>query len=97
MFLHLIDALKDLYTVSVDYTGTLYCGLNINWDYRAGRVDISMPDYIAQAIHKFKHPLAPKREDSPHKWNSHRYGAKQQLADFDGQSPRLPASNIKHV
>ena len=58
--LHLINALKDLYNVSVDYTGTLYCGLTINWDYRAGNVEISMPDYIAQALHKFKHPLAPK-------------------------------------
>ena len=30
--LHLLSTLKDLYTVSVDYTGNLYCGLAINWD-----------------------------------------------------------------
>ena len=95
--LHLINALKDLYTVSVDHTGTLYCGLNINWDYRAGNVEISMIDYIAQALNKFKHPLASKQEDSPQKWNRPRYGAKQQFADPVDQSPHLPASNIKHV
>ena len=57
--LHLFNALKGLYNVSVDYTGTLYCGLNINWDYLARHLDISMPYYISQALHKFKHPLAP--------------------------------------
>ena len=57
--LHLLNTLKDLYNVSVDCTGTLYCGLNINRDYLAGHVDISMSDYIAQALHKFKHLLAP--------------------------------------
>ena len=28
--LHLFNALKDLYNVSIDYTGTLHCRLNIN-------------------------------------------------------------------
>ena len=56
-----------------------------------------MPDYIAQALHKFKHLLAPKREDAPHKWNCPSYGAKQKFADPVDQFPRLPASNIKHV
>ena len=27
---HLIQALKKLYTISIDYTGSLYCGLTIN-------------------------------------------------------------------
>ena len=44
---HLIDAIRDLYTVSIDYTGTLYCSTTIKWDYRGGTVDISMPGYIA--------------------------------------------------
>ena len=56
-----------------------------------------MPDYIAQALHKFKHPLAPKREYAPHKWNRPSYGAKQQFADPVDQIPRLLASYTKHV
>ena len=95
--LHLLNALKDLYTDSVNYTGTLYCGLTINWNYRAEHVDISMPNYISQALHKFKHSLAPKREDAPHKWICHSYGAKKQFSDPVNQSPRLPLSDIKHV
>ena len=55
-----------------------------------------MPDYIAQALHKFKHPLVPKREDAPQKWDRPSYGAKLQFAD-PVKSPRLPASDIKQV
>jgi hypothetical protein len=30
---HLITALEHLYTVSSDWTGSLYCGLTLDWDY----------------------------------------------------------------
>ena len=30
---HLIQAIKKLYTISIDWTGSLYCSLTINWDY----------------------------------------------------------------
>ena len=43
---HLIQALKKLYTISIDWTGSLYCGLTINWDYDKRICDISMPTYI---------------------------------------------------
>ena len=64
--LHFLDALRYLYTISIDYIGTLYCGLTIKWDYHSGTVDISMPGYISQSLHKFTHPITPKREDAPH-------------------------------
>ena len=54
-----------------------------------------MPDYISKALHKFMHPLAPKRGDAAHKWNRPSYGAKQKFADPIEQSLRLPASDIK--
>ena len=43
---HLIQALKKLYTISIDWTGSLYCSLTINWDYDKRICDISMPIYI---------------------------------------------------
>ena len=73
----LINALRTLYTVTVDQTGSLYCGLTLAWDYARGHVDILIPNYIKQALRKFKHPLAPKPEDAPHKWNHPKYGAKK--------------------
>ena len=56
-----------------------------------------MLNYIKQALHKFKHPLAPKPEDAPHKWNQPVYGANQQLADDEDDSPTLPPSDITNI
>ena len=57
---HLIQALKKLYTISIDWTGSLYCSISINWDYYKHICDISVPTYIREAFHKFQHP-APSR------------------------------------
>ena len=43
---HLTQALKKLYTISIDWTGSLYCGLAVNWDYDKSIFNISMPTYI---------------------------------------------------
>ena len=29
-----------------DWTGDLYCGISLGWDYKAQQVDILMPGYI---------------------------------------------------
>jgi hypothetical protein len=94
---HLINALRDLYIISIDYTGSLYCGLTIRWDYANGVVYISMPEYIRQALHKFKHPLNHRRQDAPHQWTQPTYGAKQQFAPSIDTSPNLQPSDIRHI
>mmetsp|Transcript_15150 Transcript_15150/g.21608 ORF Transcript_15150/g.21608 Transcript_15150/m.21608 type:complete len:108 (+) Transcript_15150:254-577(+) len=43
---HLINALQQHYRVTIDHQGTNYCGLNLNWKYHKGYVDVSMPNYI---------------------------------------------------
>ena len=63
---HLIAALRELYTVSTDWKLTLFCGLTLNWNYTAGWVDVSMPGYVASALHKFQHPPPTKKQDAPH-------------------------------
>jgi hypothetical protein len=40
---HLIKALKKFYEVSVDESGSLYCGITLKWDYEKRILDISMP------------------------------------------------------
>ena len=30
---HLINSLKELYDITVDWTGKLYCGLTLEWDH----------------------------------------------------------------
>jgi hypothetical protein len=77
---HLITALKDLYTVSSDWTSSLYCGLTLDWDYKNCTVDLSMPNYVATALHKFQHLPPSQRQHAPHKWTRPVYGARVQYA-----------------
>ena len=49
---HLISCLKQSkYKLTEDWTGNLYCGISLNWNYKAGYVDISMPGYIKKKLH----------------------------------------------
>ena len=34
------------YEITQDWTGSLYNGITLNWDYKAGILDMSMPGYI---------------------------------------------------
>ena len=43
---HLMNALKEDYTISHDWTGKQYIGLTIDWDYEKQEVHISIPGYI---------------------------------------------------
>jgi hypothetical protein len=67
---HLIDALEADYTVSKDWTGGLYCGITLKWNYMNKHVDLSMPGYIKDALHKFQHPLPKRPQYAPHNCNA---------------------------
>lgn len=57
---HLIQTLQSLYPkVSIDWSGSLYCGLSLQWDYHARTMDMSMPGYIANMLHRFNHDATP--------------------------------------
>ncbi len=44
---HLITSIKTDYTITKDWTGNLYCGIQLDWDYEKRTVDIiSMPGYV---------------------------------------------------
>jgi hypothetical protein len=38
-FEHLKEALKEHYTVAVDYKGSLFCGVKLPWDYARCHID----------------------------------------------------------
>jgi hypothetical protein len=84
---HLINALLKKYKLSVDWTGTLYCGLHLAWNYTDGYVDISMPDYIPTALKKFNHTPPLKPQHAPAKWTQPIYGAKVQYVNDDTNPP----------
>ena len=94
---HLIQALKKLYTISIDWTGSLYCGLTIKRDYEKSICDISMPTYIQEILHKFQHPAPSCPQDTPHAWNQPVYGAAVQYDDQPKNSTLLPPKSINLV
>ena len=57
----------------------------MDWNYTTGHVDLSMPKYVARALHKFQQDLQKlkpngfnKPEYSPHKHVEPNYGQKVQ-------------------
>ena len=64
---HLISVVKEHYDLTVDEKGTRYLGLTLDWDYPGRKVHLSMPDYIPDALKRFKHERPGKRQLSPHK------------------------------
>ena len=93
---HLIDTLRQQYTITVDRTGNNYLGLTLEWNYEQGYVDISIPDYILHALHEFQHILS-KPTHSPAKFTAPIYGAKIQYAQEPNVEPTLPPHEIKRV
>ena len=63
---HLLSSIGKHYSYHFDRFSRKYMGLAFDWNYKEGYVDISMPKYIDNLLHKFQHPLPTKPEYSPH-------------------------------
>ena len=73
---HLLTILRANYGVTVDKEGRNFCGLNLDWNYQQGYVDVSMPGYIQKVLLKYHHPKPKRPKFSPHKHVEPIYGAK---------------------
>ena len=58
--------------MSVDWTGTLYCGITLKWDYGKQTCELSMPGYVQHAINKFQTGVKSpnKHTDAPHPYKA---------------------------
>jgi hypothetical protein len=63
--IHLLAALEKMYTVTTDWTGSLYIAMTLNWDYIHSTVDISMHGYVAKALECLQH-TPPPAPNIPH-------------------------------
>jgi hypothetical protein len=50
---HLIAALSEIYTMTVDWTGSKYLGIVIKYDKEKHQMELSMPKYVENAIDRF--------------------------------------------
>ena len=99
---HLLQALCAKYTISTDWEASLYIGITLKWDYTAGHVNLSMPKYVAKALHKFKNSLQKfhpnnKPEYYQHKHVEPNYGQKVQYAEPVNDAPTLDYVDINLI
>eukprot|EP00957_Ditylum_brightwellii_P022289 1681830-Ditylum_brightwellii.AAC.1 len=86
---YLIRVLQQLYTITIDRDGNLFCGITLRWDYVNRAVDLSIPGYIKAALEQFKHPLKPSPEHAPHDYVRPRYKPGPQMAPLEQKWPEL--------
>jgi hypothetical protein len=94
---HLKASIEKHYQNSCDWTGSAYCGLKLDWDYKNKFVDLSMPGYIKAALHKFQHPTPTRPNNAPYKWNPPIYGAKPQYIEAQEDIPLLPQKDVTRI
>ena len=90
---HLVSAIDEHYDYTTDWEGKRYLGLTFDWDYDARKVHLSMPEYIPNAIKRFRHERPRKRQDQPHAHTPPSYGATQQFAKQESEEPELEADD----
>eukprot|EP00804_Cyclotella_cryptica_P001979 CCRYP_007399-RA/>CCRYP_007399-RA protein AED:0.38 eAED:0.38 QI:0/0/0/1/0/0/2/0/385 len=86
---HLIASIKKHYNVTVDHTGSLYCGITLNWQYNKGFLDISMPGYVQKQLIKYNHPKPKQPVHTPWEPYPIKYGSpvQQTLPNDDSPPP----------
>ena len=95
---HLCNSIGKNFRYTVDKEGKDYCGLHLDWNYKRGYVDISMPKSIPDALKKLHYSPKVSPQYSPHKHTPIIYGKKgaQQMAS-NNHSQYLPKSDIKYM
>ena len=77
---HFLNALRQNYRISMDLSGSDYCGLTLKWDYKKQFFNLSIPGYVEKALQKFLDPHPKHSQHTPHQWVKPNYGQKVQYA-----------------
>jgi hypothetical protein len=93
---HLIQTLEKHYQVAVDREGKEFLKIDLDWDYKNGKVHLSMAPYLQKALRQFENLVPTKRHDSPYPHTEPTYEAKQQFAAYDA-SPKVGPEEQKHL
>jgi len=94
---HLITSLKSTYKLTEDWTGNLYCGITLEWDYVNHTVDISMPGYIKKKLQEYEHVMPKKLQTCPYSPEPKQFGTEAQAPLPPDSSPTLDKKGIKRV
>jgi hypothetical protein len=69
----------------------------LEWDYEKRTVDLSMPGYIAEALHHFQHTESNRHTDAPSAWTNPDYGVRVQLTKPEDNTAPMSADQIKRL
>ncbi len=91
---HLVSSLQEHYYIVVDWTGSLFWGVKLRWDYINWTVNLHMPNYINKALLKYQHPALAKPQHAPYRATPLQFGARVQTVMTDTTAP-LSKEQIK--
>ena len=86
---HLLNVLKEFYEIEEDWTGSLYCGITLDWHYDQQYVDISMVNYVLKQLAKYKQPPPKKPQHCPFETKPIQYGKQSDTIPQEEPSPLL--------
>jgi hypothetical protein len=93
----LITSIKTTYSLTKDWTGNLYCGIALGWDYKNGHVDISMPGYIKKKLQEYGHTMPKRLQTCPYSPEPKKYRSEAQAPLPPDATPKLDARGVKRV
>jgi hypothetical protein len=74
----------------VDWTGSKYIGIDLDWDYAKEEVKLSMKGYVKKALKEYQHKPPTKPFDAPTKYHKPEFGQKIQYERVDKSEPLTP-------
>ncbi len=94
---HLIASIKTTYTLTKDWTGHLYCGIELGWDYDKWAINISMLGYIQTRLKKYEHVVPKKPQHCPYSPEPKQFGSKAQRPLPSNTPPLLDNKGKKRI
>ena len=94
---HLLKILNTHYKCTIDWEGKKYLGMDIDWDYIASKVHVSMLDYVPEALVRFQHKAPRKPQHQPYPHVKPTYGATKPSAEADDTSAPLSKEEKTYV
>jgi hypothetical protein len=94
---HLITSFETTYTLTEDWTGNLYCGITLKWDYVNQNVNISMPNYIKKKLQEYGHIIPTHLHSCPYHPEPRKFGTEAQAPLPPDTTHPLDAVGIKQV
>ena len=95
---HLIASLEKHYeTLTIDWEGKKYCGMDITWNYDQMHCDKALLGYVMKQLEKFKHKTKKRKQHAPSKFTPPQYGQKLQTAKQEPEHNMLSEQEIKKL